>query len=315
MRPIVWALLVTPIASAHVVSMSNGDLTIEGALARYELRIPMYEVAHVAAPERTLLEHVKFTGAALLTKTCAPEVATDTYICRAEYRFASPVEQLEVECTLASITVPNHVHLLRARMGDKRDQGIFDLSFTRATLRFRPPTRFETAMEEGGAGFFRALGGPVQILFLAALALASRTRREWLAVFAMFLAGQAIAVAGVPRTTWQPAPRFVEAAAALAVAYLAVEILLLPKAGSRWLVAGILGVFHGLYFHLFLQSTGFHTFPVMFGAALAEALAFAALVFLFSRISRITRISSFEKVPASALLLFGLAWFVLRLRS
>lgn len=309
MKLLIWTALCAPIAAAHVVSMSNGDLTIEGTHARYELRIPMYEVAHVAAPERTLLDHVKFAGATLLSRTCAPDPATDTYICRAEYRFPSPVEQLEVECTLTSITVPNHVHLLRAQMGEKRDQGIFDLSFTRATLRFRPPTRFETAMEEGGAGFMRALGGPVQILFLAALALASRSRREWLAIFAMFLAGQAISVALVPRTAWQPAPRFVEAAAALTVAYLAVEILLLPKAGSRWLIAGILGIFHGLYFHLFLQNTGLQALPVMTGAAIAEAIAFAILGFLFSRITR------FQKVPASALLLFGMAWFLLRLRS
>jgi hypothetical protein len=309
MRLLIWAAVLAPVAAAHVVSMSNGELTIDGARAHYELRIPMYEVAHVASPETALLDHVKFANATLLSKTCAPEPATDTYICRAEYQFAAPVEQLEVECTLASITVPNHVHLLRAQMGEKRDQGIFDLSFTHATLRFRPPTRFETAMEEGGAGFMRALGGPVQILFLAALALASRSRREWLAILAMFLAGQALSVALVPHTNWQPAPRFVEAAAALTVAYLAIEILLLPKAGSRWLIAGVLGIFHGLYFHLFLQTTGFQALPVMTGAALAEAAAFAVLGILFSRIAR------FQRVPASALLLFGMAWFILRLRS
>jgi hypothetical protein len=101
----------------------------------------------------------------------------------------------------------------------------------------------------------------------------------------------------------------VEAAAALTVAYLAMEILLLPKAGSRWLIAGILGIFHGLFFHLFLQNTAFHAFPVMAGAALAEALAFAVLGVLFSRIVR------FRKIPASALLLFGMTWFLLRLRS
>ena len=84
---------------------------------------------------------------------------------------------------------------------------------------------------------------------------------------------------------WQPAPRFVEAAAALTVAYLAVEILLLPEAGARWLVAGVLGVFHGLYFHLFLQTTGYAPALVLPGAALAElaAIAMLALVLLADR--------------------------------
>ena len=45
----------------------------------------------------------------------------------------------------------------------------------------------------------------------------------------------------VPRTTWDPAPRFVEAATALTIAYMAVEILALPQAGKRWLIAGALG--------------------------------------------------------------------------
>ena len=71
---------------------------------------------------------------------------------------------------------------------------------------------------------------------------------------------------------WQPAPRFVEAATALAVAYLAVEILLLPQAGARWLVAGVLGALHGLYFHLFVQTTGYSPALVLLGAALAEVV-------------------------------------------
>jgi len=312
MRPWFFVLL-APAAFAHVVSMSNGDLTIDGAQARFELRMPMYEVAHVASPEQALLDHIRFAGARLLTKSCAPE--GETYVCRAEYGFAGPVEQLDVECTLAAITVPNHVHLLRAKMGEKHDQGIFDLSFTHATLRFRPPTPLETAMEEGGAGFMRALGGPVQILFLAALALASRSRREWLALLGMFLAGQWISVIAVPHMGWQPAPRFVEAAAALTVAYLAVEILLLPNAGSRWLIAGVLGIFHGLYFHLFLQSSEFHALPVLTGAALAEVVVFAFLGLAFSRIARFTKALRPVQVSASILLVFGMAWFLLRLRS
>ena len=49
-------------AAAHVMSMSSGDLAIDGARAHYELRMPLYEVADVTSPERTLLEHVRFAG-------------------------------------------------------------------------------------------------------------------------------------------------------------------------------------------------------------------------------------------------------------
>ncbi|MEO8371068.1 MAG: hypothetical protein ABI806_17930, partial [Candidatus Solibacter sp.] len=64
-------------AAAHVMSMSSGDLAIEGSHAHYELRMPLYEVAHVASPERTLLEHVRFSGARLVRSECRGDGARD----------------------------------------------------------------------------------------------------------------------------------------------------------------------------------------------------------------------------------------------
>jgi len=155
----------------------------------------------------------------------------------------------------------------------------------------------------------------VQVLFLAALVLAARGARELLALMAMFLAGQAACVLMVPYTGWQPAPRFVEAAAALTVSYLAVEILLLPEAGARWLVAAVLGGFHGLYFHLFIQTTGYGAGLVLAGAAVAEVLAVVVLALVFSRVGRVAKALRPVQVAASGLLVFGLVWFAMRLRS
>jgi hypothetical protein len=205
--------------------------------------------------------------------------------------------------------------MLRVAMGEKRDQAMFDLNFTRATLRFRPPGPAEVAITEMSGGFARALGGPVQILFLAALALAARSRRELLRLVAMFLIGQVAAVLIVPYTSWQPAPRFVEAAEALTIAYLAVEILLLPKAGARWLIAGVLGVFHGLFFYLFVQTAGYHPGFVLAGAAVAEIAVVSALALIYARIARWGEALRPVRVAASALLVFGMVWFILRLRS
>ena len=303
----VWWLFAAFPAWAHVMSMSSGDLTIQGARAHYELRMPLYEITHVSNPGQTLLEHIRFTGARQTAHECRAETGRDTYVCTADYEWPAPIDRVDIECTFAAITVPNHVHLLRAGMGGKRDEAVFDLGFTHATLRFRPPTKLEIVITQAGGGFIRALGGPVQVLFLAALVLAARTRRELFVLGAMFLAGQIAAVASVPRTAWQPNARFVEAAAALTIAYLSVEILLLPKAGSRWMIAGILGVFHGLYFHLFIQTTSYHAPLVLSGAAAAECGALALLYLGFARLRRWTRLL------AAVLLLFGLAWFVLRL--
>jgi hypothetical protein len=312
------ALLATP-AGAHVMSMSSGDLTIHGVHAHYELRMPLYEITHIRNPEQALFDHIHFSSAGrpagLVDKSCREDAPQDSYLCAADYEFAAPVETLDVECTFYAVTVPNHVHLLRVENDGKRDQGLFDISFPSATLRFRPPSAFETAAAEIGAGFMRALGGPVQILFLAGLVLAARTRRELMLLAAAFVTGQMASALVVPLARWQPPPRFVEAAAALTLAYLAVEILALPHAGMRWLVMAVLGGFHGLYFELFLRTSGYRPLYVLSGAAFGEILAIAAFGLLFSRLGQ--RLAALKPVPVSAsvMLLIGMVWFFLRLRN
>src|SRR5260221_13537446 len=138
----------------HVMSMSSGDLTVEGARAHYELRMPLYEIVHVLHPEQALLDHIRFASggrdARLAAKDCRTEPTRDIYLCSADYQFAAPVESVEVQCTFYAITVPNHVHLLRAEMGGKYDEGVFDFTFTRTTLRFRPPTPAEIVETQAG---------------------------------------------------------------------------------------------------------------------------------------------------------------------
>ncbi len=301
--------------AAHMVSMSTGDLRIEGTRAIYELRMPLYEVAHAKDPEQSLFEHIRFGEARLRSKQCASDAQDGAYHCTAEYEFPAPPSRLDVECTLHSVTVPNHVHMLRVSMGDKNDQAVFDLSFTRAEMNFRPLSAAEIALREGLAGMMRAAGGAAQILFLAGLALAARTRRELIELALWFLTGEILAAAIVPATAWRPAPRFIEAAAALTVAYLAVEILLLPKAGRRWLVAGVLGLFHGLYFAAFLTTTEYHAVWVLLGAALVELILIAGFAWALARLARIAAALRPVQVGASLLLAAGMVWFVLRLRG
>jgi hypothetical protein len=311
-------LAISPLR-AHVMSMSTGDVTVQGNRAHYELRMPVYEIAHVKNPDTSLFEHIRFSTAGqegrLTQKTCREDMSQGSYLCDAEYEFSVPVDRLDVECTFHSVTVPNHVHLLRAQKDGKNDQAIFDFSSTKSQIRFNPPTATEIAVTETGAGLVRAVGGLVQILFLATLALAARSRRELAALAGMFLLGQIAAAAITPRTTWDPAPRFVEAATALTIAYMAVEILALPQAGKRWLIAGALGVFHGLYFALFLRTTGYSPAYVLAGAAMGEVALIVLFAFVFSRIGRLAAGMRPVQVSAGLLLGIGMFWFFERLRG
>src|SRR5260370_25440222 len=94
---------------------------------------------------------------------------------------------------------------------------------------------------------------------------------------------------------------------------MAVEILALPTAGKRWLIAGALGVFHGLYFALFLRTTDFHPTYVLTGAAIAELLLIGIFAFVFSRVARVTASLRPLQVSAGLLLVGGLFLFFSRL--
>ena len=48
MRVLAGLILLTGHALAHVMSMSTGDLAIQGRLAHFELRLPVYEMPHAA---------------------------------------------------------------------------------------------------------------------------------------------------------------------------------------------------------------------------------------------------------------------------
>lgn len=314
MRRLAIVLAPWPLA-AHMVSLSTGELRIEGKLGRYELRMPLYEVAHVRAPEKTLMASVRFAEASVRESSCAADEAAGAYLCRATYEFAEPVEEIEVESRLHAVTVPNHVHLLRAVKGDKSDQAVLDLSFPRATLRFEPPSAFEVAVRQTVAGMLRAAGGAAQLLFLLALVLAARSARELAALGAMFVLGEAVSCLAAPRLGFGPAARFIEAAAALTVAYLAAEILLLPAAGQRWLVAGVLGLFHGLYFEAFVRTSAYAPGYVLLGAAVAEAALLGLLGLAYWRLVRFQPPAPLLRAAAGLLLATGLMWFGERLRG
>lgn len=297
-RVSVAALVASVPLWAHVVSMSTGELRVDGPTAVYELRMPMYEAAHVANPE-TLVDHIHFAGAQRTSAKCHQEDAT--YVCVANYEFPGLIDRLAVECTFYQVTVPNHVHLLNATQGPNTDEVVFDQSFPRSEIRFRPPSRLEVLSRELGAGVWRAMVSPAA-LFLLILIVAVRTPREGVLLAAMYLAGEWIMRPIAPKIPWTLSPRFIEAAMALTVAYLALEILTLPNAGNRWAVVLVLGLFHGLYFAAFPAT-------YLAGAVAMQVL----LVFLLVWMALKWATPMVRRVSASVLLVAGLGWFTARL--
>ena len=305
----------TASASAHAISMSSGELEVLGDRAVYELRMPLYEVTHLEEPERTLLENIRLRSesreARRLEASCKADAASGWYRCRSVFEFAAPIEQLDVECNLAAVTVPSHVHLLQATRGEVTKQAVFDFSFNQATIRFTPPTATEIAVTEAWTGAGRVIGGPVQLLFLVALALAGRSRKELLYLALAFIGTETVSATFVAAESWQPAPRFVEAAAALTVAYLAVEILLLPEARYRWLIAAGMGVFHGFYFGTFMQQSEMSPIYLLTGVAVTEAAVLTVFAWLLAQVSKVATTLRPVQIGAALVGVVGMAWFVM----
>src|SRR5262245_11293022 len=93
-----FLLSVAAAAWAHMVSMSTGEIRLEGTRGRYEFRVPSYEVAHVTDPERTLLDAIKFSSAGRPARRteakCQNDKNENAMICVAVYEFDGPVDVL-----------------------------------------------------------------------------------------------------------------------------------------------------------------------------------------------------------------------------
>jgi hypothetical protein len=281
-----WLPLLSIPLYAHTVSMSTGELTVNGSEAQYRLRMPIYETQHVRAPERELLAAISFANARLTRSTCRADNAM--YVCDAVYSFLSEPDIVDVTCRFSQITVPNHVHMLHARRGEHIDQAVFDDRIQQATLRFRPVGVIENVLRT------RPAAAGALLLVSVALALLSRAWREFGLLAACFITAGAVALL----IAWPLTPAFIEAAIALAAGYAAVEALLLPDAGQRWIAAVALGLAFGSY-----GATLLLRFDGGFSAGLF-ALALAAMLCLAT-----FKLGRSVKIAQAAVLVIAMFWF------
>jgi hypothetical protein len=299
--------------AAHSMSMSNSELSLEGQEAVLSIAIPSYEVQQLNDAEAAVLNAFTLSADGVevprVQGECAPNEAEESLECTARYLLPEEAAAIEVQCDLADTIIANHVHVLRAVSPDGAEQQVFDYSSRTHRFRFRPLGLLERWSIETRAGAIRILRGPAQLLFLFALVVAARSRRELLGMSAAFLATLAVTASVLSLFDWQSPPGFLDAAGALTIAYLAVETLTLPDAGGRWLVAGGMGAFHGLYFGLFLQQAPMLATAVLLGVILASAVVIALLYAIFARLVTTLGEGRVRTTSAIILCIIGIGWF------
>ncbi|MBZ2177375.1 MAG: hypothetical protein K7J47_06690 [Acidobacteria bacterium] len=282
MRWLVWLLAAAP-AAGHMVSLSSGQMEISGTTAQLVLRVPAYEAPE---GEKTLGDAYRIAGATLRERTCRTE--NEELVCT--YRFTNVPAAPRVICRLAEVLVANHVHVLTAQRDGAMARHVFSGPEREAELRFDGGV---DPLRDAWDGLRQAYSGWARMLLLFTIGFAARRRREAAAFGLALMAGQGAALwLALPAS-----PRFVEAAAAIGVGYLAFEVWLLPEAGHRW--AAVAGV--GLLLGLGVPAGGSGAF---YGSLLAgSGLAAGAVGGL-----TLARRNS-ARPAAMALLVVAMAWF------
>ena len=303
-----WFVAAALPLGAHMVSMSSGTLKIEGTRLVYQARIPLFEIPNMAGFDKLLFSEIRFSSkhgpARMVSSGCVPDPGEGFYRCDAVYELAQPEEEIEAAIGWHKAIAQNHVHVLSAMRGELMARAVFQASTPEAALRFRPLTLVEKIAESGAASVQWFLATPVMWLLCLGLVVVSRNRPELLLVAAAFFIGQLLPMA-VIGLAGRFNPRFLELGAALAVAYLAVEVLFLPEARNRWLVAGCVGFFPGLALGSLVQQTDLDPIGVWVGAIFVELflVALGGAVWLRWGLGRVERPGAWGLLGAS------IAWF------
>ncbi len=92
---------------AHTYSASRSELKVEDGLTRLVIRMPMFELDHLPQAGRQLANYFLVAGTSPVAQSCSQE--GDSWVCKATF-LATPGL---VECHLAEVTVPQHVHTMQ----------------------------------------------------------------------------------------------------------------------------------------------------------------------------------------------------------
>jgi hypothetical protein len=283
MKRLLLLLALPFLAQAHMVSLSSGQLDITGAEARLTLRIPAYELPQ---GESMLDNAYSIAGATLRSRSCAAE--SDQLVCR--YEFTAVPAKPRVQCRFAEVLVANHVHVLTAQRDGAIARQVFSGPTTEAELRFGAGADPVEAILDG---LRQAFSGWGRLLLLFTIGFAARRRQEALAFTAALAVGLITSLA----IAFPASPRFVEAAAAIGVGYLAFEVLMLADAGYRWVAVGAVGLLLGIGI-----PTGA---PIPYYATtVAASLLPVGLLGLLTLAAR-----PFAKALSVLLLVIAVAWF------
>ncbi len=260
------SLFLAMVASGHSISVSTSEGVLEDRTLRLTLRIPIYEVENV--PQSRLTAAIEITGATLKATDCKP-VDTEL-ICQLAYEFPfAPGERIDAAVTLARVTVPNHVHIMKLSSKNVTRQAVFDRTFEHEQIDFHESAKAEIWWRAARMGFVQLGFQPILLLLLLIIPRP----------LAYLLGATAAFFLVLPDRFYAP-PGFFELASAMALVYLAFEYLFFPKASGKWVFCALIGAIEGTALAVLARPTGAGAIAFGSGNLLASfTLSFLALHF------------------------------------
>jgi hypothetical protein len=275
---LVACLLATGTASAHVIGVSRGDYTPQGAAVRADIVMRADDAALAVqgldadGDGRVSTGELERARPAIEAVLIAPlTIATDGEPCKDTLDDASldPPDGVRLRATYACPRTPSHVHLhfgfLDRMPSDHRHLATVhlpsgDVDFLAVLARPDLDVDVSGGASYGFVSLFRGgiehiLTGPDHLAFLLALVLGGtlvadkRTRvGSLVAMLTAFTVGHSAALAIATLGGFAPGSRFVEPAVALSVAYVGGENLFTRSVRHRWMLTLPFGFIHGFAF-------------------------------------------------------------------
>jgi len=343
------ALLTTRTASAHVIGISRGDYTPDGALVRVDLVMRADEAA-LAAQGLDADGDGRVTAGELAQARPAVKaafvdtlgVAADGEPCTPTLDDASldPPDGIRLRATYSCSHAPSHLHFrlgfLDRMPADHRHLATVHLpkgDVDVLAVLARPDVDVEVS---GGASYgfvslFRGgvehiLTGADHLAFLLALVLGGtlvadkRTRVGALvAMLTAFTVGHSAALAIATLGGFAPGSRWIEPAVALSVAYVGAENLFTRSIRHRWMITLPFGFIHGFAFAGGLLPLGLPRaqLPVALcafnlGVEGGQLFVLALLLPPLTYFARCAWYPRLARGLSAGIVLAGLIWFVQR---
>jgi predicted PurR-regulated permease PerM len=253
---------------AHSSSVSTSDAKLDGQAISLHLRMPRYEAEHI--PASGLAAAIQFKNANLATSNCA--AVDQEILCDLTYQFQNPpAELVEANVTLARVTVPNHVHIMRFTRGPVTKQAVFDRTFENERIDLREVGKVELWWRAARMGFVQLAYQPILIALLLFIGRPIPYTAAAAAAFLVILPDRFYAV-----------PGFFELATAISLSYLALEQIYFPDGAAKWAIFAFIGLLEGTALAILARPTG--PGAIAFGAGnLIASLSITLLAARFSR--------------------------------